>query len=368
MATVNIKSISKSYGEHRILHEISLNIEKGEFVAVVGPSGCGKSTLLRLVAGLEPVSGGSILINNRCVNQLPPAARDMAMVFQSYALYPHMTVYDNMAYGLKMRGMEKSLIRPRVEEVAKLLQLSDLLQRKPGLLSGGQRQRVAMGRAMVRKPAVFLFDEPLSNLDAKLRTEMRHEIKKIHQKLNTTCLYVTHDQTEAMTLADRVVILNNGLIEQIGTPQAIYQLPATQFVASFIGHYPMNFLPATINLKQQNLLTCTGNTLPLLSSNYPVASGDAVLVGIRPEHLQITADEGQAHLSGTIELIDDMGADKLIQFMPDRGGARLSVRVPGDVLFTGRRCSVAVDMSKVNIFCIKTGALLQPTSEGDSCA
>ena len=362
MATVNIKAVSKSYDQHRILHDVNINIEKGEFLAVVGPSGCGKSTLLRLVAGLESVSEGTILINNQCVNQLPPAARDMAMVFQSYALYPHMTAYDNMAYGLKMRGMDKTLIRQRVEEVAKLLQLSDYLHRKPSLLSGGQRQRVAMGRAIVRSPAVFLFDEPLSNLDAKLRTEMRHEIKKLHQKLNTTCLYVTHDQTEAMTLADRVVILNKGVVEQVGTPQALYQYPATQFVASFIGHYPMNFLAATINLKQKNLELCTGNTLALATSNYPVACGDSILVGIRPEHLRITNDKGPMNLQATVEFIDDMGADKLIQLITDVGQHRLSVRVPGDRLLSGSQFSVDIDMSKANLFCQKTGMLLKACS------
>ena len=362
MATVNIKSVSKSYDQHQILSEVSLHIEKGEFVAVVGPSGCGKSTLLRLVAGLESVSSGSILINNQCVNQIAPSARDMAMVFQTYALYPHMSAYDNMAYGLRMRKMDKDLIRQRVEEVAKLLQLSDYLHRLPSLLSGGQRQRVAMGRAIVRSPAVFLFDEPLSNLDAKLRTEMRHEIKKLHQKLNTTCLYVTHDQTEAMTLADRIVILNHGVVEQVGTPQTLYQYPATQFVASFIGHYPMNFLSARINLKQQCLMTSTGNRFPLLSSDYSVTCGDSVVVGIRPEHMHITTVKKPDTFTGSIDFIDDMGSDKLLQLITEIGQVRLSVRVPGDTVFTGSCFSVEVDMNKINLFCQKTGKLLQARS------
>ena len=215
-----------------ILDKINLSIDKGEFVAVVGPSGCGKSTLLRLVAGLDLVSSGSILINNQCVNKIPAAQRDMAMVFQNYALYPHMTVFDNMAYGITMRGMKAAFIRQKVEEVANLLQLTDYLQRKPQALSGGQRQRVAMGRAIVRSPAVFLFDEPLSNLDAKLRAEMRYEIKKLHQQLNTTCLYVTHDQTEAMTMASRVLVLNKGRVEQVGSPQK-YINNRLLFVAGF---------------------------------------------------------------------------------------------------------------------------------------
>lgn len=359
MATVNINAVSKSYDTHPILDDINIDIEKGEFVAVVGPSGCGKSTLLRLVAGLDTVSSGSIMINNQCVNKIPPAERDMAMVFQTYALYPHMTAYQNIAYGLKMRGIGKALIHQRVMDVANLLQLTDYLHRKPSLLSGGQRQRVAMGRAIVRSPAVFLFDEPLSNLDAKLRTEMRHEIKKLHQKLKTTSLYVTHDQTEAMTLADRVVVLNHGVVQQIGTPKALYQYPATQFVASFIGHYPMNFMPATINLKQQNILTCTSNTLPLSSSHYVVACGASILVGIRPEHLKITTHPTPTSLTGEIEFIDDMGADKLIQLITDMGELRLAIRVAGDTQLTGSKLTIDIDIDKVNLFCPKTGMLLQ---------
>lgn len=356
MATVNMISVSKFYNNNRILHDVDINIEKGEFVAVVGPSGCGKSTLLRLVAGLDSVSTGSILINHKCVNKTPPASRDMAMVFQTYALYPHMTVFDNMAYGLKMRGMKKEIINQKVRSVAKMLQLDDYLQRKPIMLSGGQRQRVAMGRAVVRSPAVFLFDEPLSNLDSKLRTEMRHEIKKLHQELNTTCLYVTHDQTEAMTLADRVVVLNKGRVEQIGTPRELYQYPATVFVASFIGHYSMNFLSAKVDLKQQAVITNTGNTLPLPKLNIPVACGDSVIVGIRPEHLSVTEKPGFKSILGNIEFVDDMGADKLIQI--NSNGLRISVRVSGDTQLTNNELLVDIELGKASLFCQQTGKRL----------
>ena len=358
MATVNMMAVSKFYDNHCILHDINLHIEKGEFVAVVGPSGCGKSTLLRLVAGLDTVCRGNILINDQCVNKIPAASRDMAMVFQNYALYPHMTAYDNMAYGLKMRGMKKNLIRQRVEEVAQMLQLGDYLHKKPILLSGGQRQRVAMGRAIVRSPAVFLFDEPLSNLDAKLRTEMRHEIRKLHQQLNTTCLYVTHDQTEAMTMADRVVVLNKGRVEQVGTPRELYQYPATLFVASFIGHYPMNLIPATVDLKQQTIITDVGTTLPLPTLNSPVSCGDAVVVGIRPEHVHISKGSSDSSFSVSVEFVDDMGADKLVQVITECGNMRLSVRVLSDKRIDSCGMALEMEMLKANLFCQKTGKRL----------
>ena len=358
MATVNLMAVSKFYDNHRILHDINLHIEKGEFVAVVGPSGCGKSTLLRLVAGLDTVTQGNILINNQCVNKIPAASRDMAMVFQNYALYPHMTAYDNMAYGLKMRGMKKAEIRQRVERVGELLQLGDYLHRKPLLLSGGQRQRVAMGRAIVRSPAVFLFDEPLSNLDAKLRTEMRHEIRKLHQQLNTTCLYVTHDQTEAMTMADRVVVLNKGNVEQVGTPRELYQYPASLFVASFIGHYPMNFLPGKIDLKQSIIVTSTGCILPLPALKSQLACGDSVIVGIRPEHVRIITEPEPGSLGVKVEFVDDLGADKLVQVISNHGQVHLAVRTSGDTQLSSCQLVVKIDMSKANLFCEKTGMRL----------
>ena len=358
MATVNMQDVSKFYNGQCILKAVNLNIEKGEFVAVVGPSGCGKSTLLRLVAGLDEVCEGSILINKQCVNKIPPAARDMAMVFQNYALYPHMSVYDNMAYGLKMRGFKKSEIYQKVSRVSELLKLSDYLDRKPSMLSGGQRQRVAMGRVIVRSPAVFLFDEPLSNLDAKLRMEMRYEIKKLHQQLKATCLYVTHDQTEAMTMADRIVILNKGMIEQIGTPRDLYENPASIFVASFIGHFPMNFLPATVDLSQKLIITTTGITFPLPTSNHPIRCGDEVVIGIRPEHMYISNNTDHQYIAANIEFIDDLGADKLVQMFTCHGDLRISIRTAGNSEFPAHQLAIGMDIKKANVFCQNTGKRL----------
>jgi multiple sugar transport system ATP-binding protein len=250
MASVEIRDIRKSYGALEVIHGISLSIEDGEFIALVGPSGCGKSTLLRMIAGLEEITDGEVFIGGRVVNPLTPRERNIAMVFQSYALYPHMTVAENMGFNLKLSGLSKPEIEKRVGEAARMLALTDLLQRKPSQLSGGQRQRVAMGRAIVRDPAVFLFDEPLSNLDAKLRVQMRTEIKSLHQKVATTSVYVTHDQIEAMTLADRVVVLNGGRIEQVGTPLELYRKPANLFVAGFIGSPAMNLLAGTVEAEE----------------------------------------------------------------------------------------------------------------------
>lgn len=355
MAMVNLVEVSKSYAQQLILDKVTLDIEPGEFVAVVGPSGCGKSTLLRLVAGLDMVSSGSILINNQCVNKIPPAARDMAMVFQSYALYPHMTVFDNMAYGLKMRGMKKTLIQKKVHEVASMLQLLDYLHCKPQTLSGGQRQRVAMGRAIVRSPSVFLFDEPLSNLDAKLRNEMRYEIKKLHQQLATTCLYVTHDQTEAMTMASRVLVLNQGKVEQIGSPQMLYSQPASLFVAGFTGHYPINFLPAKIEFGSQKVITHLGVELPLPSLKEPISSDIAVVVGIRPEHLSVTDKTKEGAIRVKVEFIENMGADKLIQTVTFCGRERFSIRVPADLEIVDGELSLELMVNKANLFHKETG-------------
>ncbi|WP_133127813.1 ABC transporter ATP-binding protein [Legionella nagasakiensis] len=359
MATVSIASVDKYYDDHIVLNNINLTIERGEFVALVGPSGSGKSTLLRLVAGLDTVDDGRILINEQCVNQIPSSQRDMAMVFQNYALYPHMTVFANMAYGLKMRGMKKTLIRQRVEEVSELLQLKDYLHRKPGALSGGQRQRVAMGRAIVRSPAVFLFDEPLSNLDAKLRTEMRYEIKKLHQQLRTTCLYVTHDQTEAMTLADKVAILNHGKVEQVGTPQELYQYPATLFVASFIGHYPMNFLPGKIDLSCQKIITTIGIELPLPNLNVQVTCGQNVMIGVRPEHIKVGLPQKKGQVLAQIEFIDDVGSDRFLKVITNVGKVSCTIRVLDDVpLPTDNQLTFDILLNKASLFCQQTGLYL----------
>src|SRR5947207_9149363 len=243
MAKVHLRDVRKSYADLEVIHGVDIEVADGEFIVIVGPSGCGKSTLLRMVAGLETITGGEIVIGDRVVNRLEPKDRDIAMVFQNYALYPHMSVFDNMAYGLKIRGLARSDIDARVKRAGEILELGPLLQRKPRQLSGGQRQRVAMGRAIVREPAVFLFDEPLSNLDAKLRVQMRAELQALHRRLGTTSLYVTHDQVEAMTLAHRMIVMNAGRAEQIGAPLEVYAKPATTFVASFIGSPPMNLIP-----------------------------------------------------------------------------------------------------------------------------
>lgn len=355
MATVDLIGVSKQYAEQTILNDIHLNIEKGEFIAIVGPSGSGKSTLLRLVAGLDTLSKGDILINDQCVNKIPAHRRDMAMVFQSYALYPHMSVYANMAYGLKMRGMKKQEIVKRVTEVAQLLQLDDLLSRKPMSLSGGQRQRVAMGRAIVRSPAVFLFDEPLSNLDAKLRADMRHEIKKLHQTLKTTCIYVTHDQVEAMTLASRIVIMNHGRIEQVGSPQEVYRFPASIFVASFIGHYPMNFLQGKITEDAQYIDTESGVVLPIpscLKSNPDVVD---VVVGIRPEDIRFFSKPKPNTIPCKIEYIDDMGSDKLLQVITESTGTKLIVRLFDGALVENQQVFLQIQLDKAHLYNQKTG-------------
>ncbi|KTC86505.1 ABC transporter ATP-binding protein [Legionella brunensis] len=358
MAMVNLTDVSKLYNQQLILDKVNCTVEKGEFVAVVGPSGCGKSTLLRLVAGLDAVSSGNILINGQCVNKIPPAKRDMAMVFQTYALYPHMTVFENMAYGLKMRGMKAKLIQQKVHEVASMLQLSEYLQRKPQALSGGQRQRVAMGRAIVRSPSVFLFDEPLSNLDAKLRTEMRYEIKRLHQQLHTTSLYVTHDQTEAMTMASRVLVLNKGRVEQIGTPQVLYSQPSSLFVASFTGHYPINFLPAKIDLGKQTVITELGVEFSLPSLKESVVCGEKAIIGIRPEHLRVSERNKPMAIPVKIEFVDDMGADKLIRTITHCGKARFSVRIPADTEIIGDQLALELVVNKANLFHQTTGLRL----------
>ncbi|STX29276.1 sn-glycerol 3-phosphate transport system ATP-binding protein [Legionella beliardensis] len=354
MATVNLIDVCKQYGQQTILNHINLTIERGEFIAVIGPSGCGKSTLLRLVAGLDEVSSGRILINNECVNETPAHRRDMAMVFQSYALYPHMTVYDNMAYGLKLRGMKKEAIKQRVTDVAALLHLSDYLQRKPQALSGGQRQRVAMGRAIVRSPAVFLFDEPLSNLDTKLRAQMRHEIKKLHQELNTTCLYVTHDQVEAMTMAARILVLNNGKVEQFGSPQLLYQKPASIFVAEYIGLYPVNFLPGKLNTHQKKIQTNFGFDFPWPDEHQPMMDNESVLIGIRPEHLHIT-DESDDTIEVRVSFIDNMGADKLIHAYSLHDNHRFTIKTSAETIINKEIIKVKPVVNKANLFQQQTG-------------
>ena len=322
MAGVSFRNVKKSFGETHVIHGVSVDVADGEFVVIVGPSGCGKSTLLRMVAGLERITSGEIAIGERVVNELEPKDRDIAMVFQNYALYPHMSVFDNMAYGLKIRGFAKPDIADRVSKAAEILELQQLLLRKPRELSGGQRQRVAMGRAIVREPAVFLFDEPLSNLDAKLRVQMRFEIQKLHRRLSTTSLYVTHDQVEAMTLAQRMVVMNGGRAEQIGTPMDVYENPATQFVAGFIGSPAMNFIPGTAGFDGSAALSGGGRVRHGVAG---LAEGSAVTVGIRPEHL-LACSASDAMFSGQVELVEQLGADALVHLA--HGGVMMIARMP----------------------------------------
>ncbi len=322
MATVTLSDVVKDFGRTRVIHGVSVDVADGEFIVIVGPSGCGKSTLLRMVAGLETVTGGEVRIGDRRVNDVEPMDRDIAMVFQNYALYPHMSVFDNMAYGLKIAGRPKPEIEERVRTAARMLQLEDYLDRRPRALSGGQRQRVAMGRAIVRKPAVFLFDEPLSNLDAKLRVEMRLEIKALQRELGVTALYVTHDQVEAMTLADRMIVMNAGRVDQIGAPLEVYGDPATEFVAAFIGSPPTNFLP--------------GRTIGV----------SAARIGVRPEHARLAAD-GAGRLAGDLLYCEALGAETLAHVrLAD--GALFTVRLEGGapVPREGARVGLAWDPAR----------------------
>ncbi len=290
MAEVKIRDLFKSYGSTEVIHGLDVDIEDGEFVVLVGPSGCGKSTLLRMVAGLEGITAGHISIGERTVNNLPPSERDIAMVFQNYALYPHKTVRANMAFSLKMKGLDKNEISTRVEKAAETLGLIPYLNRYPRALSGGQRQRVAMGRAIVRNPQVFLFDEPLSNLDAKLRVQMRAEIRELHQRLNSTTIYVTHDQIEAMTMADKIVVMQDGYIEQVGSPLEVYDNPSNTFVGSFIGSPAMNMIEGVVSKGKNGLqLKTNESSLPLPSLN-SLELGQRIIIGIRPENLQPTSD------------------------------------------------------------------------------
>ncbi|MCE0800615.1 sn-glycerol-3-phosphate ABC transporter ATP-binding protein UgpC [Buttiauxella sp. S04-F03] len=306
MATITLSNIHKRYEDNVIINGLDLTIHEGEFVALVGPSGCGKSTLLRMIAGLESITDGEIALDGEIVNDISPQDRNIAMVFQNYALYPHMTVAENMGFSLKMQGVTKLLIDERVAQVAQTLGLSLLLKRKPGQLSGGQRQRVAMGRAILRNPRVFLFDEPLSNLDAKLRVEMRTEIKALHQRLNATMVYVTHDQVEAMTMADRIVVLKDGVIEQVGTPLELYDRPRNAFVAGFIGSPSMNLLSGKVD--RESVVTDDGLRLPL--ANVPaVVQGQRVLYGVRPEHFsQVT----QGGVVAEVNVVEPTGAETQI--------------------------------------------------------
>ncbi len=356
MAQVHLRGVRKSYDKLEVIHGVDIEIADGEFIVIVGPSGCGKSTLLRMVAGLERITGGEIAIGDRVVNELEPKDRDIAMVFQNYALYPHFSVYENMAYGLKIRGLSKAEIDQRVQKAAKILELGTFLQRRPRQLSGGQRQRVAMGRAIVREPAVFLFDEPLSNLDAKLRVQMRLEIKRLQRELDVTSIYVTHDQVEAMTLADRLIVMNAGVADQIGTPMDVYERPASVFVAGFIGSPAMNFLAGKVSAGSRAVeLAGTGTahvTLPIAVAT-TASAGTPVAVGIRPEHLHPAAD---GPLEFEIELAEPLGADTLLHGRFGEAREVVTVRQGGHVLAKpGDKRRFKAEPGHIHLFDSQTG-------------
>ncbi|OUS39066.1 sugar ABC transporter ATP-binding protein [Rhodobacterales bacterium 56_14_T64] len=360
MGFLDISNVTKSYGNVEVLHHVDIAVQEGEFLVLVGPSGCGKSTLLNMIAGLEDITDGDISIKGRVMNGVHPSKRNIAMVFQSYALYPNMTVGQNMTFGLEMHGVEKSKRDKALADVAKLLQIEPLLDRKPGQLSGGQRQRVAMGRALVREPDVFLFDEPLSNLDAKLRVDMRTEIKKLHEKLKTTIVYVTHDQIEAMTLSTRIAVMNGGYVQQLGTPKEIYDTPTNLFVATFMGSPAMNILPTKVAMidgqPHAEIIDGSGQavSLPFSQTNMADWVGKEILLGIRPEAL--TDPEGAdrkstniATLQNTVDVIEPAGADTFVT--TTLGGVNVIARMRADTeIATGQKFDFAVNMDKAVVF------------------
>ena len=358
MAEIRLRDIHKSFGSNEVIHGVDWSINDGEFVVIVGPSGCGKSTLLRMIAGLESITAGEIAIGERVVNDLEPAERDIAMVFQNYALYPHMSVYNNMAYGLKIRGMPKAEIETRVNRAAEILELGEYLKRSPRQLSGGQRQRVAMGRAIVREPSVFLFDEPLSNLDAKLRVQMRLEIKKLQARLKITSVYVTHDQVEAMTLGHRLLVLNGGYVEQAGTPIELYEKPASTFVGGFIGSPSMNFLAAQVSPEGSAVDLPGGDSLPL-PGNFSSYAERPVTLGMRPEHLRI-AGAGNGVAEQTVQVVEQLGADTLVHGQFGTAGADMTIRLNGIVeMDEGDSLPLAIDPANLHLFDAETGARLE---------
>ena len=355
MAEIRLSGVKKSYGKLQVIHGVDVTIADGEFIVIVGPSGCGKSTLLRMIAGLETITEGEIAIAGKRVNEVEPKDRNIAMVFQNYALYPHMTVYENMSYGLRIRRMQPEQIKERVERAAKILELGALLQRRPRELSGGQRQRVAMGRAIVREPAAFLFDEPLSNLDAKLRVQMRLEIQKLHRSLRTTSIFVTHDQVEAMTLANRMIVMNAGVAEQIGSPIRVYEDPNTLFVAGFIGSPSMNFLPGTRAGDEVDV--GEGVRVPL-PPEIRGSAPQAITVGVRPEHLQVSSDTS-AVMRFKVETVEALGADSLVHGA--FGGGTLVARVEGHATpAPGEVLRFAIMPGRTYFFDTASGRRLRP--------
>lgn len=370
MGKVVFKNIKKIYpGDVIAVEDFNLEIENKEFIVLVGPSGCGKSTVLRMVAGLEEITEGDLFINDEKVNKLAPKDRDIAMVFQNYALYPHMTVYENMAVGLRLRKTPKERIHKKVKEVAKLVKIEELLDRKPKALSGGQQQRVALGRAIVRNPNIFLMDEPLSNLDAKLRTEMRIEIIKLHKELATTFIYVTHDQTEAMTMGTKIVVMKDGVIQQVASPMEVYDRPANIFVAGFIGNPPMNFINMELSLEKEFTYISLGDekirlkTLKLILSKGK--QQDKMILGIRPEHIHIEPIKGYIEITGRVDIVEHMGAETYIHtYINDE---KLIVRVPYEVNKNiGDNIRLFIDESKLYFFDKVNQKLINRTMAGNN--
>jgi multiple sugar transport system ATP-binding protein len=363
MSAIVCNKLVKSFGQVKVVHNFNLEVEENEFVVFLGPSGCGKSTILRMIAGLEEISGGELVIGGKVVNELPPGDRGIAMVFQNYALYPHMTVYDNIAFGLRRLKLSDSNIKSRISEVAATLGLEPYLQRKPTELSGGQQQRVAIARAMIKTPKVFLFDEPLSNLDAKLRNHMRIEIARLHQNLKTTTIYVTHDQHEAMTLADRIVLLKDGLIEQIGTPREIFERPRTKYVAGFIGTPPMNLMDMTVRNRDDHFeLSGPSGMVVVSARRFDLLGRDKVTVGIRPSHLSLASPNPQGTgFTGNVELVEYLGNEVLVNL--DCGGIEMGVLVPSSgAPKTKDRITLMAKEEHLHIFDIATGHSLVSTT------
>ncbi|MHA7924252.1 MAG: maltose/maltodextrin ABC transporter ATP-binding protein MalK [Marinobacter sp.] len=353
MASVTLRNICKSYDEFPVTRDVNLDIQDGEFVVFVGPSGCGKSTLLRMIAGLEDITSGDMYIGNDRVNNLPPKEREVGMVFQSYALYPHMDVAENMAFGLKLAKTNKTEINRRVQDAANLLQLDKLLERKPKDLSGGQRQRVAIGRTIVREPEVFLFDEPLSNLDASLRVQMRIEISRLHKRLGATMVYVTHDQVEAMTMADKIVALDNGTIAQVGKPMELYHYPATRFVAGFIGSPKMNFIDCTVAAASSQSATVVmpgDHRLELPVNGAELSEGEIVTLGIRPEHLS-EDQEAELYMDGEVHVVERLGYQTLVHLDVNNVEGVITMRTDGsNPIQEGARMTLGMNANKCHLF------------------
>ncbi len=351
MADLELRKVVKRFGAVEVIHGIDLAIDDGEFVVFVGPSGCGKSTLLRMIAGLEAISDGDVLIDGENVTEVPAAKRELAMVFQSYALYPHMSVRKNLSFGLETMGVARAEIDRKIRDAAEILQINELLERRPGQLSGGQRQRVAIGRAIVREPRIFLFDEPLSNLDAELRTQMRVEINKLHRRLGATMIFVTHDQVEAMTLADRIVVLRKGVIEQVGTPLDLYNKPANVFVAGFIGSPRMNLLPGRIGKVEGHHAEIDLDHGQRLRTDFPnpPKPGSTVTVGVRPEHL-VPAGAGEGILRGEVQIAEQLGGETYV-YVTLAGGQSVTVEIKGQAdIHSGAAMELAFEGGKFHVF------------------